>query len=109
MAGTGQGMEVAAVLRRFVEEEAIPGTGVEAGAFWAAYERTLRGLGPKNAALLAERDALQARIDAWHREHPARPVDRAAYEAFLREIGYLLDPPAPFSVSTRKAGGGSRR
>ncbi|MCR0982251.1 malate synthase G [Roseomonas populi] len=100
MAGTGQGMEVAPVLRRFIEEEALAGTGVEAGAFWAAMEATLRGLGARNAALLAERDALQAKIDAWHRANPARPVDRAAYEAFLREIGYLLDPPAPFTVET---------
>ncbi|MBP0445211.1 malate synthase G [Roseomonas sp. SSH11] len=100
MAGTTQGLEVAPVLRRFIEEEAIPGTGVEAPAFWTAMEKTLRGLGPKNAALLAERDALQAKIDAWHRANPARPVDRAAYEAFLREIGYLLDPPAPFQVET---------
>ncbi|WP_338662303.1 malate synthase G [Pararoseomonas sp. SCSIO 73927] len=100
MAGTGQGMEVSPVLRRFIEDEALPGTGVEAGAFWAAMEATLRGLGARNAALLAERDALQARIDAWHRANPARPLDRAAYEAFLREIGYLLDPPAPFAVET---------
>ncbi|MBB5695605.1 malate synthase G [Muricoccus pecuniae] len=100
MAEAAQGMEVSPILRRFIEEEAIPGTGVEAPAFWSAMEGSLRGLGPGNAALLAERDALQARIDAWHREHPARPVDRAAYEAFLREIGYLLDPPAPFSVET---------
>ncbi|MBP0493094.1 malate synthase G [Roseomonas indoligenes] len=100
MAGTGQGMEVSPVLRRFIEDEALPGTGVEAGAFWAAMEATLRGLGAGNTALLAERDALQAKIDAWHRANPARPMDRAAYEAFLREIGYLLDPPAPFAVET---------
>ncbi|MFH5926157.1 malate synthase G [Roseomonas xinghualingensis] len=100
MAGTRQGMEVAPVLRRFLEEEAIPGTGVEPSAFWAAMEKTLRGLGPKNAALLGERDSLQARIDEWHRAHPARPVDREAYEAFLRSTGYLLDPPAPFQVTT---------
>jgi len=100
MSGTIQGMTVAPALRRFIEDEAIPGTGRQAAAFWSALEATLRTLGPRNAALLVERDALAARIDAWHRENPARPVDRAAYEAFLREIGYLLDPPAPFRVLT---------
>ncbi|WP_458097316.1 malate synthase G [Roseomonas sp. WA12] len=100
MSGTAQGLEVAPVLRRFIEEEALPGTGVEAAAFWAAMERTLRGLGPVNADLLGERDSLQDRIDEWHRANPARPVDREAYEAFLRGIGYLLDPPAPFQVTT---------
>jgi malate synthase len=100
MAETTQGMEVAPILRRFIEEEALPGTGVDAAAFWSAMGKTLRGLGPRNADLLAERDSLQARIDAWHRANPARPVDREAYEAFLRGIGYLLDAPTPFQVTT---------
>jgi malate synthase len=100
MAETTQGMEVAPILRRFIDEEALPGTGVDATAFWSAMEKTLRGLGPRNADLLAERDSLQARIDAWHRANPARPVDREAYEAFLRGIGYLLDAPPPFQVTT---------
>ncbi|WP_426957163.1 malate synthase G [Muricoccus radiodurans] len=101
MAGTqGSGMVVAPVLRRFIEEEAIPGTGVDPARFWAAMEATLRDLGPRNASLLADRDRLQERIDAWHRANPARPVDVETYEAFLRGIGYLLDPPAPFQVTT---------
>ncbi|WP_376089173.1 malate synthase G [Roseomonas sp. CCTCC AB2023176] len=95
-----EGLTVAPSLRRFVEEEAIPGTGVEAAAFWAAMEKTLRTLGPVNADLLGERDSLQGRLDQWHRANPARPVDAEAYEAFLRGIGYLLDPPPAFSVET---------
>lgn len=102
MAGTeaSGGLAVAPVLRRFIEEEAIPGTGVDPARFWAAMEATLRDLGPRNAALLADRDSLQTRIDAWHRANPARPVDEEAYEAFLRGIGYLLAPPPPFQVTT---------
>ncbi|MFC0384299.1 malate synthase G [Muricoccus vinaceus] len=100
MSGTSQGMEVAPVLRRFIEDEALPGTGVEAAAFWAAMEKTLRTLGPRNAGLLGDRDRLQERLDEWHRANPARPVDPEAYEAFLRGIGYLLDPPPAFSVET---------
>ena len=95
-----EGLTVAPSLRRFVEEEAIPGTGVDAAAFWGAMERTLRTLGPVNADLLGERDSLGGRIDAWHRANPARPVDAEAYEAFLRGIGYLLDPPPAFAVET---------
>ncbi|WP_211257444.1 malate synthase G [Muricoccus aerilatus] len=93
-------MEVAPALRRFIEEEALPGTGVEAGAFWAAMEATLRGLDRKNAGLLGDRDRLQERLDEWHRANPSRPVDAEAYEAFLRGIGYLVEPPAPFEVTT---------
>ena len=94
------GIEVDAGLRAFLEAEALPGTGVEPPRFWASLEAILRDWTPRNAELLAKRDALQARIDAWHREHPARPVDLGAYRAFLEEIGYLLPEPEPFSVGT---------
>jgi malate synthase len=94
------GLSVAPELVTFLEAEALPGTGVSPEAFWAGYEAILRDLAPRNAALLAERDALQARIDAWHREHPARPVDREAYAAFLREIGYLLPEPDSVAAAT---------
>ena len=102
MAETGQvgGLTAAAALKRFLDQEALPGTGVSPEAFWAGYARILATLAPRNAALLAERDALQAKIDAWHRAHPARPVDRAAYSAFLREIGYLLPEPEAVQAAT---------
>ena len=95
-----KGLAVAPVLRAFMETEALPGTGVEPARFWDSMERILRDLTPANAALLAKRDALQARIDAWHRANPAKPVDLGAYTAFLREIGYLLPEPAEVKVGT---------
>jgi malate synthase len=95
-----KGLVVAPVLKAFMEAEALPGTGVEPARFWEAMERILRELAPRNAALLARRDELQARIDAWHRANPAKPVDLAAYTGFLREIGYLLPEPADVTVAT---------
>ncbi|MBX9593175.1 MAG: malate synthase G [Roseomonas sp.] len=92
------GMESA--FRTFIEDEALPGTGIEPARFWSSFESILREWAPRNAELLATRDALQAKIDAWHRANPARPVDLPAYTAFLREIGYLAPEPEPFSVGT---------
>ncbi len=92
-------LQVAESLHRFVEEEALPGTGVDPAAFWAGADAVVHDLAPRNRALLARRDELQATIDDWHREHPGRP-DPEAYEAFLREIGYLLDEPESVAVST---------
>jgi malate synthase len=94
------GLGVAKALRDFLEEEALPGTGVEPARFWASLEAILRDWAPRNAEMLAKRDAIQARIDAWHRENPARPVDLPKYKAFLQEIGYLVEEPADFAVGT---------
>jgi malate synthase len=94
------GMQVHPKLREFLDTEALPGTGVSPAAFWSAYAAILRDLAPRNAALLAERDAIQAKLDAWHRAHPARPIDAGSYTAFLREIGYLVPAGPDFAVAT---------
>ncbi len=93
-------LRVAPELAAFVEEEALPGTGVDARAFWAGLSALVHELGPRNAALLARRDELQARIDAWHVGHRDRPHDRDAYKAFLGEIGYLLPEGGDFTIET---------
>ena len=84
------GLQIADELAAFMANEALPGTGIAPDSFWSSYAAILADLGPRNAALLAVRDALQAKIDAWHRAFPARPVNAEAYTRFLREIGYLL-------------------
>jgi malate synthase len=93
------GLSVAASLHRFVEEEALPGSGVEAAGFWEGLDAIVHDLAPRTRELLARRDELQSQIDAWHREHPGTP-DRAAYGSFLREIGYLLPEPDEVTAST---------
>ncbi|KMO14414.1 malate synthase G [Methylobacterium platani] len=94
------GVSVASVLHDFVVNEALPGTGIAPEAFWTGLSAIVRDLSPRNRALLETRDALQARIDAWHRERIGKPVDEAAYKAFLTEIGYLLPDPGPVQVRT---------
>ncbi len=88
------------VLARFVEEQALPGSGVEAGAFWEGFSALVHEMGPANRALLAKREDLQAQIDAWHRSHRTAPHDPEAYAGFLREIGYLLPEGEPFQIET---------
>ena len=94
------GLQVATPLYAFIDSEALPGTGVTAEAFWAGFAALVRDMGPRNRALLEKRDALQAQIDAWHGEHKGAVPDQAAYETFLRGIGYLLPEPEAFSVAT---------
>jgi malate synthase len=84
----------------FVNDEALPGTGLDADKFWAGFAGLIKRLAPENRALLDRRDALQTQIDAWHRSHRGQKPDQESYEAFLREIGYLLPDPEHFHITT---------
>ena len=94
------GLQVAQELDGFINAEAVPGTGVSADRFWAGFAAIVRDLAPRNRALLAKRDQLQARIDAWHEERRGQPHDAAAYKAFLEDIGYLVDEGEDFAIAT---------
>ena len=89
------GLTIAPQLVAFIEEQALPGTGLAAPAFWAGVAALFASFTPENRALLAERDRLQAAIDAWHQAHA---FDPATYQAFLTDIGYLVPEPAPFAI-----------
>lgn len=93
------GLKVAVELVDFVEQRALPGTGVGVDAFWQGMADIFARFAPRNRELLARRDALQAQIDGWHKARAGQPLDMATYKAFLTEIGYLMPEPAPFAVS----------
>ncbi len=94
------GLHVDATLAEFVENRALPGTGIAADRFWAGLSAIVHELGPENRALLARRDRLQAQIDAWHIGHRNQPHDHEAYKTFLQEIGYLLPEGPDFQIDT---------
>jgi malate synthase len=93
-------LTVAPELHRFVEEEVLPGTGVDSQRFWQGFDALVHDLAPKNAALLAERERLQAEIDRWHEANPGPIRDAAAYRAFLERIGYLVPHPKGARATT---------
>jgi len=93
------GLVIDKQLHDFLVSEALPGTGVDADRFFAGFSQIVHDLAPKNRELLAKRDAFQIKLDDWYRQNGA-PSDLAAYEAFLREIGYILSEGPEFAVST---------
>lgn len=95
------GLQIAEELAHFVESRAIEGTGITADGLWQGLATILTQFVPQNRALLAKRDELQAKIDAWHRAHPGPIADMQGYQGFLKEIGYLVPEPAPFTVGTQ--------
>jgi malate synthase len=97
---TRAGLQVDAVLADFVEGAALSGTGVPSERFWSGFSAALARLAPQNRALLARRDDLQSRIDAWHIARRGQPFDAPAYRAFLTDIGYLLPEGPDFRIET---------
>ncbi|NTG09496.1 malate synthase G [Agrobacterium rhizogenes] len=93
------GLQIEPILYDFLVKEALPGSGVDADTFFAGFSAIVHDLAPKNRELLAKRDRMQAAIDDWYRKNGA-PADLAAYEAFLREIGYIIPEGPAFTVST---------
>ncbi|MBC8057452.1 MAG: malate synthase G, partial [Rhizobiales bacterium] len=98
---TVHGLQVATPLHRFIDEQVLPGTGIDADAFWRGFGAIVHELAPKNAALLAERDRLQTELDHWHRKHPGPVKNPAKYRAFLEKIGYLVPVPPVVKASAK--------
>ena len=95
------GLQVAPVLADFVEAKALAGTCIAPDALWQGLADVLLRFAPINRALLNKRDVLQAKLDDWHKANPGPIEDMAGYQAFLREIGYLVPEPAPFAIGTQ--------
>lgn len=93
-------LQVATELQRFIDEEVLPGTGLDTAAFWSGVDQLVHELAPRNRELLAERDRLQVELDNWHSAHPGPVTDLPAYQRFLEGIGYLQPVPGQVQAST---------
>ena len=94
------GLRVADVLFRFINEEVLSGTGIGQDSFWTSFGAIVADFAPINRTLLETRDAMQTKLDSWHRDHQGQPIDADAYKAFLKEIGYLIDEGPAFAIGT---------
>ncbi|MDZ4176305.1 MAG: malate synthase G, partial [Hydrogenophaga sp.] len=98
---TVHGLQVATELYEFINTSVLPGTGVASATFWKGFDAIVADLAPKNAALLAERDRLQAELDTWHGANPGPIRDMVAYRKFLETIGYLVPEPKKVKATTK--------
>jgi len=95
------GIRIDPRLATFLESEVLAPLERDAGAFWQGFADLLGVFAPRNAALLAKREELQAKIDAWHSERRGKPLDQGEYQTFLREIGYLVPEPDDFTIGSQ--------
>ncbi|HSM53868.1 MAG TPA: malate synthase G, partial [Erythrobacter sp.] len=98
---TRAGIGIDPALANFLEAEVLAPLGRDVDAFWQGFSALLAEFAPRNRALLAKRDELQAKIDAWHVARRGKPLDQGEYQAFLREIGYLVPEPGEFTIGTQ--------
>ena len=96
------GLQIARVLHDFIEHEVLPGTGVDANAFWSGLSRSVNIMGPRNRELLAKRDAIQQQVDSWHQDNQDETLPSKAYREFLSEIGYLVPEGKPFEITSTR-------
>ncbi|WP_334120475.1 malate synthase G [Limnobacter sp.] len=102
---TVHGLKVATPLYNFINNDVLPGTGIDQAGFWKGFDAIVSTLAPKNAALLAERDRIQLEMDAWHKANPGPIADMAAYQEFLKKTGYLVEQPAKVQATTTNVDG----
>ena len=96
------GLQVDENLVQFIEARALPGTGIAAADFWSGLAALYERFAPRNAALLNRREGIQAKMNAWHDAHAGQEIDQTEYQTFLREIGYLVETPAPFRIAPER-------
>ena len=94
------GLRVDQTLASFINDHALPGSGVEPRRFWEGLSALIHDFGPRNRALLDKREELQSALDAWHIAHRAQPADAGAYRDFLTQIGYLVPEGGAFQIET---------
>jgi len=93
-------LQIADELDSFIQNEVLPGTGLDAAGLWGGFDRLVHDFAPRNRELVGHRAELQRRIDAWHQEHGHGAHDHAVYERFLQDIGYLRPDPGDVRVTT---------
>ena len=94
------GLQIATELFEFAEKQALPGTGVNAEAFWSGFAKLVEDMTPTNRALLSKRDEIQQKINGWHIAHKGPEQDLEGYKSFLSEIGYLVPKGDDFQIET---------
>lgn len=97
---TSHELQIDEQLYNFIEQQALPGSGVDSANFWQGLSALIHNLGSKNKELLAKREEIQSEIDNWHLAHKGQPIDMGEYKLFLSGIGYLVPEGPDFSVET---------
>ena len=95
------GISIDPALANLLESEVLGTLGRDVATFWQGFAKLLAEFAPRNRALLAKRDDLQAQIDTWHKARRGKPIGQGEYQAFLREIGYLVPEPGDFTIGTQ--------
>ena len=85
------GLKISSTLFEFINNEAIPNTGVKIDDFWNRFSKVVHELTPINKKLIQKRENIQKKIDDWHKSRKGKNFDKNEYMNFLKSIGYLVE------------------
>ncbi len=94
------GLKISSTLFDFVNNEAIPGTGVNSEDFWLKFSNYVHELAPINKRLIDKRETIQKKIDEWHKSKKGKEFNKKEYINFLKSLGYLIEEKNDFKIET---------
>ena len=96
------GLKISSKLFDFINNEAIPGTGIKIEEFWSNFEKTVHELAPINKNLIEKRENIQNKINDWHKQNAGKELNKKEYTKFLKSISYIVEEKDDFSIETDK-------
>ena len=94
------GLKISSVMFDFVNNEAIPETGLDPDQFWAKFSEVVHEMAPTNKYLIEKRETIQKKIDDWHKSNKGKEFDKTEYIKFLKSLDYLIEEKNEFKIET---------
>ncbi len=94
------GLKISSTLFEFINNEAVPNTGIKIDDFWNKFSNIVHELAPINKELIQKRENIQKKIDDWHMSRKGKDFNKVEYINFLKSIGYLVDEKSNFFIET---------
>jgi malate synthase len=94
-------LQVSEVLVKFIENEALPNTGVNSEVFWSKLEAILDKFVPQNKLLLQKRTSFKNKIDNFYKTNKGKKIIPNDYINFLKEINYIVPEGIDFQINTQ--------
>ena len=95
-----QNLKVDSKIADFINNEVLPGTGIQQEKFWIGFDKVVHELAPINSQLIKKREKIQKSIDEWHLSKKGTEFNKEEYFNFLKSINYIVEEKEDFKINT---------